>query len=276
MSKKLQYISLGNNVSLESILELQRKICSFYRQYPGVNCMYSFSPKPTITLGSYHRDNKLHPSLNSPVMKQEAGEQRTQEIATYLRDKLDNEISVLNNSNQRPGGSTYNGPGQLSFFFNLDLTQESIHFDELKKVLDESMIETLKSYRNDLNFNYKKQIDIFTTIEGTDYKIASQGFKVSTNESKVEHTRYGVTFHLSQDSIKPFDSWILPCGVEPHEGKAIALEQLIEEPVNQELFENKFLEIFSSKLGFEVDSTNIIGDVIKKEFEEIERKLKLK
>ncbi|MEC8339183.1 MAG: hypothetical protein VXZ40_01035 [Nanoarchaeota archaeon] len=276
MNKKLHYASLGNNVSLQSILELQRKICDFYRQYPGVNCMYSFSPKPTITLGSYHQDNKLHPKLNSEIMQQKPGETRTKNMFQFLRNNFDKTYEIIDNSHERPGGSTYNGPGQLSFFFNLDLKDSPVSFVTLKKFLDQSMIETLQVYRPDLKFKYGKQIDIYTKIDEERLKIASQGFRIATNESKVEHTRYGITFHLSEKSVEPFDSLILPCGIEPHEGRATSLENLIGGPVNQELFENKFLNIFSKKLSLNVDSSKIISQAIEKEFEEIEKKSKLK
>lgn len=102
----------------------------------------------------------------------------------------------------RGGQVTYHGPGQLVVYFLIDLKRRDMHLRDLIDLIEQSIIQLLKSQKVDAHL-IPKQPGVYVDNE----KIASLGL----------HIRKGCSYHglsLNVDmDLTPF-AWINPCGYQ--------------------------------------------------------------
>jgi len=117
---------------------------------------------------------------------------------------LDKSINLIKSN--RGGKITYHGPGQLVFYFVIDLNKRGKNIKKLITVIENTIIKTLKSYKINC-FADRKNIGIwFKHKSGKIDKIAAIGIKV-----KKWIAYHGFALNISND-LNVYKK-IVPCGI---------------------------------------------------------------
>ena len=117
---------------------------------------------------------------------------------------LDKSINFVKTN--RGGKITYHGPGQIVFYFVLDLNKRGKNIKKLLTAIEKTIIDTLESY-NIRSFADRKNIGIWLKDKsGKINKVAAIGIKV-----KKWIAYHGFSLNISND----LDAYkkIIPCGI---------------------------------------------------------------
>ena len=120
------------------------------------------------------------------------------------KDILEKDISILKTN--RGGKITYHDPGQLIFYFVINLNKRKKDIRWFVNVVEKTVIQTLKFY-NIKSFADKKNIGIWINHQNEIKKISSIGLKV-----KKWIIYHGFSINISTN-LKSFKK-IVPCGIK--------------------------------------------------------------
>ena len=120
------------------------------------------------------------------------------------KDILEKDINVLKTN--RGGKITYHDPGQLIFYFVINLNKRKKDIRWFVNVVEKTVIQTLKFY-NIKSFADKKNIGIWINHQNKIKKISSIGLKV-----KKWIIYHGFSINISTN-LKSFKK-IVPCGIK--------------------------------------------------------------
>ena len=117
---------------------------------------------------------------------------------------LDNSINFIKTN--RGGKITYHGPGQIVFYFVLDLNKRGKNIKKLLTAIEKTIIDTLKDY-NINSFADRKNIGIWCKDKsGKENKIAAIGIKV---KKWIAYHGFALNVSNNLDAYKK----IIPCGI---------------------------------------------------------------
>ena len=125
---------------------------------------------------------------------------------TSFKDKeiIDKSISFIKTN--RGGKVTYHGPGQLVFYFVIDLNKRGKNIKKLLSGIEKTIIKTLKEYKID-SFADRKNIGIwYKNKSGEINKIAAIGIKV---KKWIAYHGFSINISNNLDVYKK----IIPCGI---------------------------------------------------------------
>tara|TARA_B100000902_G_scaffold363173_1_gene382138 strand:+ start:40 stop:669 length:630 start_codon:yes stop_codon:yes gene_type:complete len=123
---------------------------------------------------------------------------------TYSKnDILDKSIKVYQTN--RGGKITYHSPGQLMFYFVIDLRNKKKDIRKFVSIIEDTIIETLKHFKIKSHAD-KKNIGIWFDNKGKIEKIAAIGVRVSNWIAY-----HGFCLNIKND-LEPFKK-IIPCGI---------------------------------------------------------------
>ena len=125
---------------------------------------------------------------------------------TSFKDKeiIDKSISFIKTN--RGGKVTYHGPGQLVFYFVIDLNKRGKNIKKLLSGIEKTIIKTLKEYKID-SFADRKNIGIWhKNKSGEINKIAAIGIKV---KKWIAYHGFSINISNNLDAYKK----IIPCGI---------------------------------------------------------------
>ena len=150
------------------------------------------------------------------------------------KDLIDKTIKVLKTN--RGGKITYHGPGQLIFYFVIDLKKRKKDIRNFISLIENTIIDTLKMY--DINtFADKKNIGIWYKNNSKIEKVAAIGIRVSKWIAY-----HGFSININND-LKKYES-IIPCGIKD---KGITrLVNIVNQ--NYDSLEDRLVERFISNL----------------------------
>ena len=143
---------------------------------------------------------------------------------------LDKSIKIIKTN--RGGKITYHGPGQLIFYFVIDLKKRNKDIRKLISTIEKTIIDTLKYY-NIETFADKKNIGIWYNYNKQIKKIAAIGVRVSKWIAY-----HGFSINIKND-LKKYEA-IIPCGIKD---KGVTNLKEIEDQNYKELG-NKIVENF--------------------------------
>ena len=132
-----------------------------------------------------------------------------EEIYTGGTSYKDNEIldkSINFVKTNRGGKITFHGPGQLIFYFVIDLKKRKINIRKLISSIEETIIDTL-SYFKIKTFADRKNIGIWYKNNKEIEKVAAIGIKV-----KKWIAYHGFSININID-LKKYEK-IIPCGIK--------------------------------------------------------------
>ncbi len=98
------------------------------------------------------------------------------------------------------------------------------------------------------------QTDLFYQHGDKKTKLGSLGIKGTHERSNIVSkivTKFGVNFHLSEESLKHFNL-INPCGITDENVSVGCLEELLQTNIDVDLVDEKFINSFEKKFPFEV------------------------
>ncbi len=132
-----------------------------------------------------------------------------EEIYTGGTSFKDNEIldkSINFIKTNRGGKITFHGPGQLIFYFIIDLKKRNINIRKLIFLIEKTIIDTL-SYFKIKSFADRKNIGIWYRNNNNIEKVAAIGIKV-----KKWIAYHGFSININID-LKKYEK-IIPCGIK--------------------------------------------------------------
>ena len=106
----------------------------------------------------------------------------------------------------RGGKITYHGPGQIICYFVLDLNKRKKDIRKFIRVVEDSIIETLKEYKID-SFNDRKNIGIWVNHNNKIKKVAAIGIRVS---KWIAYHGFSININNDLEAYKK----IIPCGIK--------------------------------------------------------------
>tara|TARA_Y100000590_G_C15589030_1_gene965287 strand:+ start:436 stop:1059 length:624 start_codon:yes stop_codon:yes gene_type:complete len=120
------------------------------------------------------------------------------------KEILDKSINLIKTN--RGGKITYHGPGQLIFYFVIDLRKRNKNIKKLIVGIENTIINTLKEYKIE-SFADRKNIGVWYKNKfGKIYKIAAIGIKV---KKWIAYHGFSLNISNSLDAYKK----IIPCGI---------------------------------------------------------------
>ena len=118
-------------------------------------------------------------------------------------DIIDKSINV--HETNRGGKITYHGPGQLVFYFVIDLKNKKKDIRKFISIIENTIIETLKQFKIKSHAD-RKNIGIWFDNKGKLEKVAAIGVRVSKWIAY-----HGFSLNISND-LDPYNK-IIPCGI---------------------------------------------------------------
>ena len=118
-------------------------------------------------------------------------------------DVLDKLIKIQ--VTNRGGKVTYHGPGQLMFYFVIDLKNKKKDIRKFISIIEKTIIETLKQFKID-SYADRENIGIWYNNKTQIKKVAAIGVRVSKWIAY-----HGFCLNIKND-LKPFKK-IVPCGI---------------------------------------------------------------
>ena len=147
---------------------------------------------------------------------------------------IDKTIKVLKTN--RGGKITYHGPGQLVFYFVIDLKKKKKDIRKFISIIETTIINTLKSYQIQ-TFSDKKNIGIWYDDNSQIKKIAAIGIRISKWIAY-----HGFSINID-NNLKKYES-IIPCGIKDR-----GITNLMEiKSQNYENLEDRLIDNFISNL----------------------------
>ena len=147
---------------------------------------------------------------------------------------IDKSIKILETN--RGGKITYHGPGQLIFYFVIDLKKRKKDIRKFISVIEKSIIDTFKIY-NIKSFADKDNIGIWYNDKDSVKKVAAIGIRISKWIAY-----HGFSINISND-LRKYNA-IVPCGIKD---KGItSLKNIYDQ--NYKDIDNKIIENFISNL----------------------------
>ena len=126
---------------------------------------------------------------------------------------LDKSIKLVKTN--RGGKITYHGPGQIIYYFVLDLKKRQKNIRKLITSIESTIIETLKKYEIE-SFSDRKNIGIWVNHNNKIKKIAAIGIKVSKWIAY-----HGFSINIDTD-LKNYKN-IVPCGIKNKEVSSLKI-----------------------------------------------------
>ena len=144
-----------------------------------------------------NRDNELIWVLTHPKIYTAGTSYKESEI-------LDKSIKIVKSN--RGGKITYHGPGQLVCYFVINLNKRSKDIRKFIKLIENTIIETLKEYKIN-SFNDRKNIGIWVKHHNKSKKIAAIGVKV---RRWIAYHGFSININVDVKNYKK----IIPCGIK--------------------------------------------------------------
>ena len=119
-------------------------------------------------------------------------------------DILDKSINI--EETNRGGKITYHGPGQLIFYFVIDLRNRKKDIRKFISTIENTIIETLREFKIESHAD-KKNIGIWFNNKGKLEKVAAIGVRVSKWIAY-----HGFSLNIN-NSLDPYNK-IIPCGIK--------------------------------------------------------------
>ena len=152
--------------------------------------------------------------------------------ASYSKNEiLDKSINI--HSTNRGGKITYHGPGQLMFYFVIDLRNKKKDIRKFISIIEDTIIETLKYFKIK-SYSDRKNIGIWFDNNGKLEKVAAIGVRVSKWIAY-----HGFCLNIEND-LEPFKK-IIPCGIKDKKVTNLTKISKIEFNKIDEILINKFI-----------------------------------
>ena len=135
-------------------------------------------------------------------------------------DILDKSIDIIKTS--RGGKITWHGPGQLIFYFVINLNNKKKDIRKFINIIEKSIITSLKKFEID-SYSDKKNIGIWIKKKDVERKVGAIGIRI-----KKWIAYHGFSLNISNDIINY--QKIIPCGIKNQD--AVTLKEINNQNYN--------------------------------------------
>ena len=149
-------------------------------------------------------------------------------------DIIDNSINIIKTN--RGGKITYHGPGQLIFYFVIDLNKRKKDIRKFISLIEKTIIDTLHFYNID-TFSDKENIGIWYNDNSVIKKVAAIGVRVSKWIAY-----HGFSLNINND-LEKYKA-IVPCGIK--DKGVTSLKEIKNQNYNE--LKDKLIENFTLNL----------------------------
>ena len=146
-------------------------------------------------------------------------------------DIIDKTINICETN--RGGKITFHGPGQLMFYFVIDLRNRKKDIRKFISVIENSIIETLREFKIDCHAD-RENIGIWINNKGKLEKIAAIGVRVSKWIAY-----HGFCLNIKND-LEPYKK-IIPCGISDKKVTSLSKISKVKFDKIDEILINKFI-----------------------------------
>ena len=147
--------------------------------------------------------NVINNKSNELIWILEHNEIYTAGTSSKNEEILNTEIKVINTN--RGGKITYHGPGQLMFYFVIDLNRRKKDIRKFISIIEKTIIETLNEYEINV-FADRENVGIWFNQNNEITKVAAIGVRVSKWIAY-----HGFSLNINCD-LKHYTN-IIPCGI---------------------------------------------------------------
>ena len=133
----------------------------------------------------------------------------------------------------RGGKITFHGPGQLMFYFVIDLRNRKKDIRKFISIIENSIIETLREFKIDCHAD-RENIGIWINNKGKLEKIAAIGVRVSKWIAY-----HGFCLNIKND-LEPYKK-IIPCGITDKKVTSLSKISKVKFDKIDEILINKFI-----------------------------------
>ena len=151
--------------------------------------------------------------------------------SSSANDILDKSIEIYQTN--RGGKITYHGPGQLMFYFVIDLKKRKKDIRKFISVIENSIIETLREFKIESHAD-RNNIGIWFNNKGKMEKVAAIGIRVSKWIAY-----HGFCLNIKND-LNPYKK-IIPCGISNKEVTSLSKISKLKFNKIEEILINKFI-----------------------------------
>lgn len=267
MTKRTYFVQLPGEIHCQTMHKLQDH---FMNQIVGginhPNIIYAFNFTPTLTFGSRENCNFFSSNFETELVKYVHSKGRqinsneelySKEIMSYLIENGVIGIDFMKSS--RGGGATYLGPGQRTYFTNFNLKNGKNNLSlnkEFVQNIDKTMRETVSILLpQNSKLETRDKFDLTYIDDKGEHKLGSRGFSIKdyqTNGITKLMTKYGLSFHLTNEGLKHFEK-VIPCGLSYNEANPISLEGILGKQISIEEFDRIFQHQFQQNFPFELE-----------------------
>ena len=146
-------------------------------------------------------------------------------------DIIDKSIRIYKTN--RGGKVTYHGPGQLMFYFVIDLRNKKKDIRKFISIIENSIIDTLKEFNIDCHAD-RENIGIWFNNKGKLEKVAAIGVRVSKWIAY-----HGFCLNIKND-LEPYQK-IIPCGISDKKVTNLKKISKLEFKKIDDILINKFI-----------------------------------
>ena len=223
--------------------DVQRQWIEYFRHHREprdvAGVIYAFEFEPTITYGHRLKNNVLRPEFADTV-----------DDLGSLTDALAAEQLAFYES-PRGGGATYLGPGQRSYFLNIDLREV---FDEdrpsgFDRALRAGLAAVVRDHLDEEPV-LPNRVDLGVVRHGQVHKLGSSGVRVASYERNGPRrmmTHYGASLHVEERGLDGFE-YIHACGLDPCEYPVASLERFGATPTYAQV-DASFAHAIAASMG---------------------------
>ena len=146
-------------------------------------------------------------------------------------DIIDKSINIY--ETKRGGKITYHGPGQLMFYFVIDLRNKKKDIRKFISVIENSIIDTLKEFKIECHAD-RENVGIWFNNKGKFEKVAAIGLRVSKWIAY-----HGFCLNIRND-LEPYTK-IIPCGISDKKVTNLSMISKIKFDKIDDILINKFI-----------------------------------
>lgn len=191
---------------------------------------------PEINFGSAQEHNLFSNELLEEVKKLKGTSYTKKDVIEVLRSR-----GFSFSETSRGGGATVIAPGQIIFYPIVDyekIVGRPLGVGDYKNLIDKILYNVINEFNVPnltiasglikTTHGMRDRRDVWTNINGRDFKIGSKGIKNSGNVAY-----HGFVIYAETKGVEPF-SYVKPCGYEHDEVGVISIEEVTGKKVNKE------------------------------------------
>ena len=229
------WVDLGLT-SYSELYDVQVRLAELRKQGLIKDIILTTEHYPEVNFGSAVEHNQFSDALLEEVKKKKGSSYTEQDVISLLQEK-----GIAFSKKKRGGGATAVDRDQVIFYPIVDyeaIVKRERGVGNYKNLIDAILYNVINQF-NVPNLSIasgviktsqgvRERRDVWTNINGSDYKIGSKGIRIS---GKVAY--HGFVIYANKKGVELF-KYVKPCGYSPEEVGVISIEEVIKNKVNKE------------------------------------------